>query len=96
MKPEERYDWIIAYASRPGSENYRVHMDILNSDFVWDYIEATEAPHKIQFFGAPKCAQLGRDLSKMYEKKMLRRYTCGVGNGLSGQGFPKWVYVYKL
>lgn len=68
--------------------------DILDRDFVVAYIQATDAPSRENFFGAPSCPTLGRDLSALYRQGKVARSRCG----LSGHevGFPRWVYVYEL
>lgn len=94
MKPyAERRAWILSYLA-PLSP--REGVDVLNQDFVIAYCEATGVACGWQFFGAPKCPQLGQDLSAMKNGGYLSRTTAGIGDGLSGQGFPKWVWHYRL
>ena len=68
-------------------------VDVLNTDFVCDYIEATNARCAIMPYGAPKCSQLGEDLTKMFRQGMLTRSKTGL-EGMAGMGFPRWVYTY--
>lgn len=96
MKPNDRYEWILNYIQKKNKHFTYYRVDVLDSYFVWEYIEATNAPHSVQFFGAPKCPQLGKDLSHLYKTGKLERSPTGIGDGMSGQGFPKWVYSYKL
>jgi hypothetical protein len=92
MTPEARHDWIIAFLkARPGD-----CVNVLYSDFVWDYIEATNARCGVHFFGAPTCPQLGRDLGALYRAGRLTRYATGLPRGDAAMGFPKWVYSYRL
>lgn len=91
MDVKARHKWL---CKRIDEE--RGGVDVLNSDFVTDYAEHTNTPAAVQFYGAPKCKALGADLAEMHRKGMLNRATIGIGDGLSGQGFPKWVYTYRL
>lgn len=77
-------------------EAERSGVDILNSDFVVDYCEANEVPAAVQWFGAPKCKTLGADLGRLFREGYLTRGRVGISDGLSGQGFPKWVYNYRV
>lgn len=95
MKPLLRYDWIENHM-RGDTLLKRGGVDILDSAFVDAYIEATEAPHTPTNWGAYKCPQLGRDLSKMYEMGILRRTRVGLSSGAWQPGFPKWVWSYRL
>lgn len=88
MKRAERLKWLKAYIKRNPSA------DILNAKFVEDYINATRANFIAMKYGAFKCSQLSRDLSNMYSQGILTRARIGLP-GL-GQGFPKWVYLYKV
>ena len=72
------------------------HADILDSDFVWAYIEEFNAGASVQFIGAPTCRQLGRDLGAMFKAEYLERSIVGISDGMCHMGFPKWVYSYKL
>jgi len=92
MPYRQRRDWLCLRVA----EERRAGVDVLNSDFVTDYAEHTRTRAIVQFFGAPKCAQLGMDLGRMHREGLLKRGTIGIGDGLSGQGFPKWVYTYRL
>jgi len=92
MKKQERFDFIETFLKNDG-----VHatVDVLHRDFVDRYIDATNAKFYAMPYGAHKCPQLGRDLSEMYAAGRLRRWTLGL-DGMSGYGFPRWVYVYRL
>lgn len=92
MTPSQRRDWILAYMR----ERPREALDVLNSDFVYAYAEATDAPTALQMLGAPKCPQLGRDLGELHKRGYLKRHATGLPAGDSGMGFPKWVYCYRL
>ncbi len=70
-------------------------VDVLNSDFVDDYLEATGAAFSPMMYGAHRCKQLGKDLAGLYKLGKLRRHTTGI-EGLAGMGFPRWVYAYYL
>lgn len=97
MKPANRRQWILDYMireqKRMGTSSY--HVDVLNGDFVDDYIEATGATYYACFYGAHKCPQLGEDLSKMHREGLLDRYATGISD-LAGMGFPRWVYCYSV
>lgn len=96
MNATERQAWILEYLYQKNNMFGRVHQtDILDNSFVTDYAEATNSPVAEQFFGAPKCPQLGKDLSYLYNEGKLNRVAVGIGDGLSSQGFPKWVYSYS-
>lgn len=96
--PAERRDWILEYLrvrqEACGSTPY--HVDVLNAYFVDDYVEATGAKAQAMPYGAAKCPMLGADLSALFQEGKLRRSATGIGDGLCHQGFPRWVYTYKL
>lgn len=87
-KPADREQFILDHLH---GDSHRM-ADVLDAEFVNAYIEATGAPFTAQNFGASKCSMLGRDLSSLYRKGLVRRERCGVGGE---SGFPKWVYVYQ-
>lgn len=92
MQPRDRQQWILnQMRQRP-----LVAVDVLNSDFVVEYAEFTGAATLPQFFGAPKCPQLGRDLGNLHHQTLLTRTPIGLPAGDSSMGFPKWVYSYRL
>lgn len=70
--------------------------DVLNSDLVFDYVEATQAKSVIKMIGAPKCKQLGIDLSTLFKTGIATRNTTGISDGFCHQGFPRWVWSYRL
>lgn len=88
----DRRAWLL----RRIAKEQHARVDVLNSDFVVDYAEHTGSKAVVQFFGAPRCPQLGADLGRMHREGYVKRATVGIGDGLSGQGFPKWVYSYRL
>jgi hypothetical protein len=71
-------------------------VDILNSDFVWEYIEKFGFASHACTIGAPVCKQLNRDLAKMAKLGYLKRTPTGISDGNWQPGFPKWVYSYQL
>lgn len=93
MNRNERFAWIEAWMR---SDRTRARVDVLDSELVLSYIEATGAKSSLQFIGAPKCKQLGSDLSAMFRAGILKRSPTGLPSGDSSMGFPKWVYVYSL
>lgn len=95
MTRTERLDWIVAYIEKRAQYHASFTVDVLNSDFVEDYVEATGAKCKLMFYGANKCATLGADLSYLHSQKRLARHTTGI-EGLAGMGFPRWVFSYGL
>lgn len=94
MKAKEREQWILDWMDSNCLVGESV--DVLYSRFVWDYVEATNATHSIPMFGAPKCKQLGKDLSNLHRNGLLKRTTTGLSPGDASMGFPKWVYSYRL
>lgn len=92
MSPTDRQKWILSYMQRGHGRT----VDVLYSDFVCDYMEATGTKGVAQFFGAPKCPQLGRDLGAMYSAGILDRDATGLPAGDAAMGFPKWVYTYRV
>jgi len=88
MKRKDRFELIKGYISINGP------VDILNAEFVEYYIDSTDANFVAMKYGAFKCPQLGKDLADMRVYRMLTRARIGLP-GL-GQGFPKWVYSYRL
>lgn len=85
-----RREWLLNYLET-GQQKY---VDVLNADFVNDYISATGASATAQPFGAPTCRQLGRDLSDLHQRLYLARGRASLNGHESG--FPNWVYVYSL
>ena len=92
MKPEDRYAWLENRIDEEGAGG----VDTLNSQFVDDYIDATDAKFRFTNFGAYKCPQLGRDLSTMFRAGRLRRSRLGLTDGAWQPGFPTWVWCYSL
>jgi hypothetical protein len=87
----ERLDWIEdRIAEEPGQ-----CVDVCNTDFVQDYIDATTAPHRVRLWGAPRCIRLSAELLKMHKEGRLRRSRTGI-QGMGGMGFPTWVWSYRL
>jgi len=82
-------EWLLAWMQKYGSA------DVLNRDLVDEYLSVSGANFKIVFFGAPKCPQLGSDLSRMARLGYDKRRTTGIGDGLCHQGFPRWVWSYS-
>ncbi len=91
MKPSERHEWIRQWIKSQGSKG---SADVMDSEFVASYIDATGAAFLAQTVGADTCRQLGRDLSAMYKVGSLRRGRIGLTDHY--QGMPNWVYVYRL
>jgi hypothetical protein len=96
MKPFDRQAWILDWLRRRSTSTTPYYVDVLNSDFVLDYVEATGAKCAVRFFGAPGCPQLGRDLGAMHAAYLLKRHATGLSPGDAAMGFPKWVYSYRL
>jgi hypothetical protein len=102
MNAAERQSWIVAYLEAKGEEyekmghSVRPEVNILDADFVEAYAVATGAKCRVQFFGAPKCPMLGRDLGALFAAKRLDRVATGLSPGDASMGFPKWVYSYRL
>ena len=96
MKPADRQNWILNYLeAKQKPVLYRVRVDVLDSKFVDDYLQATGAKHSMMMYGAHKCRQLGRDLAALADIKQLERQRIGIG-GMAGMGFPSWVWSYSL
>ncbi len=93
MKPSDRYDWIKEWMTQGGE---RAFANVLDSDLVCAYADATGATVEMMMVGAPRCSQLGRDLSAMFSAGMLSRSASGLPGGDASMGFPKWVYTYSL
>lgn len=93
MTPAERYAWLKNWFAQGGQKTFG---DVLDSDLVDAYIKATGSDAKATPFGAPKCPQLGRDLSAMFASGALVRERVGMPAGDASMGFPKWVYSYHL
>lgn len=90
MKPVDRYDVILDLMSR----NYD-QADVLDRWAVDEYAEKTGAAMDIMPYGANKCPQFGRDLSKMASMVYLTRARTGLTD-MRGLGFPAWVWSYRL
>ena len=92
MKLKQREDWIVKYLIDQGNS---ASVDVLNRDFVEDYVEATGAKYYIQMYGANTCRRLGKDLAAMNKSGILKRSRTGI-YGMVGMGFPRWVWSYRL
>lgn len=95
MKPQARYDWIEDYV-RADTLLARSGVNILDADFVDEYIQNTNAPYKATMWGANKCPQLSRDLKEMQKQGIFQRRRSGLNNGAWQPGFPKWVWSYFI
>lgn len=85
----EKEEWVLSYIGKYGP------VDVLNTDFVDAYAAEFRPRVATQLYGANKCPELGRLLSRMYSGNVLKRFATGIP-GLCGMGFPRWVYVYNL
>ena len=94
MSPRDRYQWIEAWMREEPLA--RAFVDVLNTDFIYEYAEATNAKLEPMLIGAPKCKQLGRDLGAMFSSGKLKRQAVGLSAGDASMGFPKWTYSYSL
>lgn len=90
MTPQDRYNWILKYYEEFSNNGW---LDILNRDFVDNYVVSTNAKYSVMIYGANKCPQLGLDLANMVKLGMIKRNRLGI-DGMSGMGFPKWVWAY--
>jgi len=93
MKPAQRYEWLENWLANGGSHQFA---DVLDSDLVVAYVEATGASCTYTMIGAPRCPQLSRDLAAMHADDKLARQSIGLPAGDASMGFPKWVYSYSL
>ncbi|MND22554.1 hypothetical protein D3C81_935880 [compost metagenome] len=94
MKPSQRQAWIENYL-RETSQFSQASVDILDKDFVMEYISATGARWAPGLSGAPFCKVLDNDLREMTKAGVLNRHRSGLGD-MAGMGFPRWVFVYSL
>lgn len=107
MPKRERLDWLCwrfaltMFWSREkkGDSNWRMKyrsysFSTLDSDFVDDYADATNAPLTPMILGAHRCAMLARDLNELHQQGVLQKYI--LGNPGMGYGWPKWVYNYSV
>lgn len=87
---KKRYAWIKQWISEHGP------VDMIDADFVANYISEFNAAYIETSLGAHKCKQLSMDLSAMHNNQTLQRHACGLPAGYASMGFPKWVYSYEL
>lgn len=85
----EKEQWIIDYINKEPTKS----VDMLHMHFVDDYINKFNPKYKVTCFGANNCKELSTLLSSMHKKGILSRFTMGIKGG---EGFPKWIYCYKL
>lgn len=88
LKPADRKAWILKYVGEHGC------VDVLDSEFVTQYIVNTAATHVVMGFGAPRCSMLSRDLKSLFDDDRLQRSSVGLTEHYSG--FPNWVWSYRL
>ena len=63
MKMADRCAWIIEYLrERQVHAHYAYRVSIVDSDFVWAYVDSARVDFDPMFYGAPKCETLSRDL----------------------------------
>lgn len=89
VRRDDRYTWLMAYIQRKG------HVDVLNSELVDEYAQATNAKIIPVCWGAHHCPTLGRDLAHMAKCGALKRGRIGL-SGNWQPGFPKWVWAYSV
>jgi len=82
-----RYQWLLSKAKQR-------HIDVLDADFVNEYITEFKPPHKVTIWGANKCKQLSLDMTRMAKLGYLKRRTCSLAGNWQ-PGFPKWVWSYS-
>lgn len=70
-------------------------VNVLDQRFVDHYIEKTGARCRLMPYGAHKCPDLGKTLSIMESAGTLDRSRAPITGG-RGEGWPAWVYVYRL
>lgn len=92
---DQRRRWVIDWLKAARARGRVGAVDVLNQDFSDAYLAVTGARCMRVAFGAHKCSQLGRDLSRMYREGSLVRKRVGI-RGFAGQGFPRWAWVYEL
>lgn len=93
MKKNDRFEWIMEWMRQGGSKAY---VNVLDSDFVCGYADATGAKATVGVVGAPRCPRLGRDLSEMLQGGLLTRSVDSLPAGDASMGFPNWIYTYSL
>lgn len=84
----DKQDWIIEYLKTHN------HVDILDEQFVDEYIKKFNPKYVPQYWGAHTCRELGRMLSEMYHCNLLDRFRIGLRG--CDVGMPKWCYCYEL
>lgn len=90
MAPKKiRFRWIMGQVER-----WRF-VDILNSDFVEEYLAQFKPTFQPMTIGAHKCPLLSRDLAEMASFGFLKRGTISLGYNWQ-PGFPKWVRCYSM
>lgn len=86
----ERHIWLLNYIDQADGG----HVDVLNSKLVDSYILQFGMTFRAVIYGANKCPQLGKDLSKLHRFGILDRSSIGITSSYE-DGWPKWVYSYK-
>ena len=98
MNKREKKEWLIKYLDNPANQRtIGAGVDILNYDFVLDYLEGVglqKSKWSFQPYGAHKVPELSRILSEMFKEGVLTRGRAGIRCGYAGM--PKWVYIYNL
>lgn len=87
----DKEEWIIVYISKLSNQA----TDILDSQFVNDYITKFKPKFTHVNWGAHKCKEISRLLAGLYKKGYLTRFSIGLGTNWQ-PGFPRWVYSYEL
>ena len=85
---DEHARWVLRYAVDRGP------VDMLDRYFVEAFAEKFGVATKTMVLGAPKCRKLSEVLRALHFLRYLDRYPQGI-DGMSGMGFPKWVYRYR-
>lgn len=94
--PAARQAWILEYLRHRSRPEVLHNVNVLDAYFVDAFIDFSGAPFRCKVIGANGCPALGRDLLALHKAGKLQRWPAGIGGGLSGMGFPRWVWDYKL
>jgi hypothetical protein len=91
VKRCDRLNWITEQLIKKNEP-----VSILDYEFVMNYWAETNVKCSRMKYGAPKCKILSLDLSLLFKQGVLKRSLCILPAGSMNEGFPNWIYMYKL
>lgn len=93
MKKIDRLRWLFNY-----QKEFRnpCGLSTTDTDFVREYIEATNCSFTAVLWGAPRCKLLVKDLKFLFDHNIFARTSLGIALWENLDGGGKWTYFYMV